>query len=92
MVEQDDDFKYLEIETYDETTDGDFVERFLKPYLVQLYNDLYSKEIYQTPGLNKLIFKEFAKLPGCIEDRFFIAADKDRDGFISEAEFTGIMV
>ena len=63
------------------------MEEKILPYLRDIYKDLYSKDIYETPGLNKLIFKEYAQLPGFIEDRFLATLDKDGDGFINEKEF-----
>jgi len=57
------------------------------PYLREIFKDLYAKDIYETPGLNKLIFKEYCSLPGLIEDRFQAVLDKNGDGFLTEQEF-----
>jgi hypothetical protein len=60
----------LRVTTFDEAKDRELLQKKIIPYLKEIYKDLYSKEIFETPGLNNLIFKEYCQLPGFIEDRF----------------------
>jgi hypothetical protein len=53
------DSAQLRIASFDEAIDGELLQTKIIPYLRETYKDLYSKDIFETPGLNKLIFKEY---------------------------------
>jgi Ca2+-binding EF-hand superfamily protein len=86
------DFEKIQISTFDKEKDKEVISNEMLPYLREIYKDLYSKEIYQTPGLSKMIFKDYAQLPGCIEDRFIDVIDKNKDTYINEEEFLKGMI
>ena len=48
--------------------DQHFIDKILKPYLVDLYNDLQIRS-NQQEHIDKVTFIEYTKLPGIINDR-----------------------
>ena len=84
-------FSQIQVEDYDEHTDGRFVRDFLCPYFVDLYKDLTLRCL--TPAaikekkLDRITFLEYCNLPGIINDRLLKIFDTNNDGLISENSF-----
>mgnify|MGYP000895665494 CR=1 FL=1 len=59
------------MEDFDENFDNEFVDKHLKPYLLDLYKDLLMRS-NKEDVIDKVTFIEYTKLPGIINDRLHI--------------------
>eukprot|EP00347_Sterkiella_histriomuscorum_P019499 403341396 len=70
-------------------------EHFIKfvfiPYFKDIYNDLHEKSEKKGKGINKIVFQEYANLPGLLGERFFKIIDENGDQLIDQKEFIHAM-
>jgi len=70
-------------------------EHFIKfvfiPYFKDIYNDLADKSDKKAKGINKIVFTEYANLPGILSERFFKILDENGDNYIDQKEFIHAM-
>ncbi|CDW83301.1 myosin light chain kinase [Stylonychia lemnae] len=75
--------------------DLDENEHFIKfvfiPYFKDIYNDLAAKSEKKSKGITKIVFQEYAGLPGILNERFFKILDENGDGIIDQKEFIHAM-
>ncbi|CDW90010.1 myosin light chain kinase [Stylonychia lemnae] len=70
-------------------------EHFIKfvfiPYFKDIYLDLFTKSDKAGKGINKIVFQEYANLPGLLGERLFKIIDENGDQFLDQKEFIHAM-
>lgn len=79
------------LELVELNTNEDFRNKICLPYFQDIYKDLTERSDTPGKGINKVVFLDYAQLPGVLGERFFAVMDKDRNGYLDKSEFiTGL--
>ena len=73
--------------------DEKFVKSIFIPYFTDIFKDLAerSKADNEPPGINRMTFLDYVRMPGIIGQRLFQIADQNKDGILDIVEFRKIM-
>ncbi len=77
---EDDDHIFLK--DFDLDENQHFIKFVFVPYFKDIYNDLAAKCEKKAKGITKLVFQDYAGLPGIINERFFKILDENGDEVI----------